>query len=86
VIARLLVLLIVTYQRTLSPLLGPTCRFEPSCSSYMRQCLERFGVIRGLGLGLARLSRCHPFHPGGHEPPPPAHRPPSRLAPGEPHA
>lgn len=84
-IVRLLVACIAAYQRVLSPLLGPRCRFEPSCSSYMRSCLERFGPWRGLGLGLARLARCHPLHPGGYEPPPAcgSHR---EVAPGHSHA
>ena len=69
-IARLLLLLIRGYQRTLSPLLGPVCRFRPSCSNYMATCIERFGAARGGYLGLRRLLRCHPFHPGGIDLPP----------------
>lgn len=69
-IARLLVLLLRVYQRTLSPLLGPVCRFSPSCSNYMVICIERFGAARGLWLGTRRLARCHPFHPGGIDLPP----------------
>jgi putative membrane protein insertion efficiency factor len=71
-IARALMLLIRIYQRTLSPLLGPVCRFSPSCSNYMLVCIERFGAARGLWLGTRRLARCHPFHPGGVDLPPPA--------------
>jgi putative membrane protein insertion efficiency factor len=70
-IARCLLLLIRVYQRTLSPLLGPICRFEPSCSSYMATCIERFGAARGVWLGARRLLRCHPFHSGGIDLPPP---------------
>ena len=58
------------YQLTLSRLLGPTCRFEPSCSPYTATCIERVGVLRGSWLGLKRIGRCHPFHPGGFDPPP----------------
>jgi putative membrane protein insertion efficiency factor len=76
-IARVLMLLIRTYQRTLSPLLGPVCRFSPSCSNYMLVCIERFGAARGLWLGTRRLARCHPFHPGGVDLPPPASSPAS---------
>jgi putative membrane protein insertion efficiency factor len=57
------------YQVTISPLLGPTCRFEPSCSRYMVESLRKDGLIRGLAKGLRRLSRCHPWHPGGYDPP-----------------
>jgi putative membrane protein insertion efficiency factor len=70
-IARCLLLLIRGYQRTLSPLIGPVCRFSPSCSSYMATCIERFGAARGVWLGTRRLLRCHPFHSGGIDLPPP---------------
>jgi hypothetical protein len=63
-------LLILLYQRLLSPLLGPTCRFEPSCSRYAAACLRRFGFVRGAYLAARRVLRCHPFHPGGYDPPP----------------
>ena len=57
------------YQRTLSPLLGPACRFEPSCSRYMVGAIRKYGLIRGFWKGLARFSHCHPWHPGGFDPP-----------------
>jgi putative membrane protein insertion efficiency factor len=60
---------VVVYQRTISPLLGRHCRFTPSCSSYFRQAVERYGPIRGSLKGLARIARCHPWSPGGHDPP-----------------
>jgi putative membrane protein insertion efficiency factor len=69
-LVRLLVLLIRAYQAAISPLLGPSCRFFPSCSHYMVACLERHGALRGGWLGLRRICRCHPFHPGGYDPPP----------------
>lgn len=61
--------LIRVYQRTLSPLLGNVCRFEPSCSRYMIGAIEKYGLIRGVGKGCLRVLRCHPWHPGGYDPP-----------------
>jgi putative membrane protein insertion efficiency factor len=58
------------YQRRISPLLGPRCRFAPSCSTYAVQALTAHGALRGGWLVLRRLGRCHPFHPGGHDPVP----------------
>jgi len=69
---RLAIALIRLYQLTISPMLGPTCRFAPSCSHYAQLCLRDHGLVRGSWLTLRRLSRCHPFHPGGYDPPPPA--------------
>ncbi len=69
--SRCLVGLVRLYQRTLSRLLPSTCRFQPSCSQYAVEALERHGFWRGLGLSLRRLLRCHPFHPGGYDPVPP---------------
>jgi putative membrane protein insertion efficiency factor len=71
-IVRALLWLIRCYQLALSPLLGASCRFHPSCSRYTAVCIERFGAGRGLWLGARRISHCHPFHPGGYDPPPPA--------------
>ncbi|RII28620.1 MAG: membrane protein insertion efficiency factor YidD [Geobacter sp.] len=59
---------ISVYQRFVSPLLGSTCRFYPSCSHYSIQALERYGVVKGLLLTLIRLLKCQPFHPGGYDP------------------
>jgi putative membrane protein insertion efficiency factor len=58
------------YQLTLSPLLGPACRFEPSCSRYASEAIERHGPWRGGVLAARRLLRCHPFRPGGYDPVP----------------
>ncbi|MCX7059576.1 MAG: membrane protein insertion efficiency factor YidD [Gammaproteobacteria bacterium] len=58
------------YQRTLSPLLGPRCRFHPSCSHYALEAIERFGVARGSWLAISRISRCHPLNAGGLDPVP----------------
>jgi hypothetical protein len=65
-----LVFLIRAYQYTLSPLLGPSCRFYPSCSEYARQAIKRHGPLSGLLLAVKRILRCHPFHPGGVDPVP----------------
>jgi hypothetical protein len=64
--------LIRAYQWTLSPLLGPTCRFYPSCSQYAHRSILRFGFLHGSWLAVKRLGRCHPWHPGGFDPVPPA--------------
>lgn len=65
---RLVLVLLRMYAAAVSPFLGPCCRFEPSCSAYTRDAVRRYGVVRGLWLGARRLSRCHPFHPGGWDP------------------
>jgi len=69
-IARILLLGIRLYQLLLSPLLGQSCRFSPSCSRYTAACIETHGALRGSWFGLRRIARCHPFHPGGYDPPP----------------
>lgn len=60
--------LLVFYKRLLSPLLPSACRFEPTCSEYMRQAVLRYGALRGVWMGLKRLARCHPFNSGGYDP------------------
>ncbi|MGD8290556.1 MAG: membrane protein insertion efficiency factor YidD [Desulfobacterales bacterium] len=62
--------IIWVYQYTLSPLIGPRCRFYPSCSEYARQAIDRHGTLNGLFLAAKRILRCHPFHPGGVDPVP----------------
>ncbi len=67
---KILIALIRGYQRLISPLLGPRCRFYPSCSSYAIEAVERFGPIRGSALAVHRSCRCHPLNPGGVDPVP----------------
>jgi hypothetical protein len=64
-LARVLVIVIGLYRRVLSPLLPRTCRFEPTCSAYATEAIATHGALRGSGLALRRIARCHPFHPGG---------------------
>ena len=62
------VAVIRAYRFLISPWLGPACRFEPTCSEYACQAIGRFGVVKGAGLAMWRLLKCHPFHPGGYDP------------------
>ena len=64
-----LILLVRTYQVIISPLLPPTCRFTPTCSTYTIEAVRKYGVMRGLLKGLLRILKCHPWHPGGVDPP-----------------
>jgi putative membrane protein insertion efficiency factor len=64
----LCVRLLVGYKYWISPLFGPACRFEPTCSEYASIAINRYGVLRGFGLAICRLLKCHPFHPGGVDP------------------
>ena len=56
------------YRRFISPLFPRSCRFYPTCSQYAQQALERYGTLKGTWLTLKRLSKCHPYHPGGFDP------------------
>lgn len=81
-VARLFLLLIAGYRRFVSPLLGPRCRFYPSCSQYAATAIRVHGAGRGLLLAVRRLLRCHPWNPGGidHVPPPSAFKGSRRKA------
>jgi uncharacterized protein len=61
--------LVRLYQWTLSPLIGQQCRFTPTCSNYFIQAVQKYGPWRGALRGILRICRCHPFHPGGYDPP-----------------
>ena len=69
------------YRRMLSPLLGPRCRFDPSCSVYAEEALHTHGILRGVALTAWRLLRCQPFARAGFDPVPPVPPPPSATAP-----
>jgi uncharacterized protein len=68
---RLLIALIRFYRLCISPLFPPTCRFQPTCSQYAIEAIDRFGPFQGGWLAVRRILRCHPFHPGGYDPVPP---------------
>ncbi|WP_288875193.1 membrane protein insertion efficiency factor YidD [uncultured Fusobacterium sp.] len=66
----IILLLIRFYQKYISIFLGKNCRFYPTCSAYTYEAIERFGVVKGVYLGVKRIFKCHPFHPGGYDPVP----------------
>ncbi|WP_248884157.1 membrane protein insertion efficiency factor YidD [Acidithiobacillus acidisediminis] len=70
VLRRTVILLVHGYQLVLSPFLGQNCRYHPTCSHYTCEAIERYGVLRGAWMGIKRIARCHPFHPGGYDPVP----------------
>lgn len=65
---RMLLLLIKAYQLLISPMLGPSCRFTPTCSEYAAQALKKYGALKGVWLSIKRVGRCHPWHDGGYDP------------------
>lgn len=71
---RVLVVLIGGYRYLISPMLGNHCRYHPTCSAYAQEAIEIHGAGRGSWMALRRLLRCHPFHAGGFDPVPPAHK------------
>ncbi|MBL8767773.1 MAG: membrane protein insertion efficiency factor YidD [Planctomycetes bacterium] len=68
IVVATLVGMIRLYQLVISPWKGSTCKFSPTCSQYMREALERRGIVRGLASGIGRILRCHPFSAGGYDP------------------
>ena len=70
---KLMLMLVRGYQRVLSPLLGPHCRFHPTCSHYAITAIERFGAVKGAWLASKRILKCHPLHKGGDDPVPDKH-------------
>ncbi|OYP37086.1 membrane protein insertion efficiency factor YidD [Rhodopirellula sp. MGV] len=69
-LSKALIGLIRIYQRYISPLFPPRCRFQPSCSQYALESIRNCGPLKGCFYAAVRLLKCHPLHPGGHDPPP----------------
>lgn len=69
-IKRMMLAALRFYKRNISPLLPPSCRFEPTCSVYAMQAIEKYGPLKGGWLAVKRILRCNPFHPGGYDPVP----------------
>jgi uncharacterized protein len=68
ILSRAILIAISFYQKIVSPLKPPTCRFHPTCSEYAKEAVEKFGPWKGTGMAVRRLMKCHPFNPGGHDP------------------
>lgn len=68
-ISQIVLLPVRFYQACLRPLLPAVCRYQPSCSDYFVQAVGKYGPVRGAWRGVKRICRCHPWHPGGHDPP-----------------
>lgn len=68
IFSKILILFVRFYQVFISPLFPPTCRFTPTCSAYAIEAIQKKGPIRGLWMTIKRISKCHPFHPGGYDP------------------
>ncbi len=69
--SKLFIWLILAYQKIISPLMGPSCRFHPTCSSYAKEAIESYGLLRGTWLAVNRISKCHPLGDSGFDPVPP---------------
>ena len=67
-LSKLLIYLVRFYQKFISPLKGPTCRFYPTCSQYSIEAIRKYGALKGIYLTIRRLLKCHPFVPGGYDP------------------
>lgn len=65
---RILLFLVKAYQYLISPMLGPSCRYTPTCSEYAVQALKKYGALKGVWLSVKRVGRCHPWHDGGYDP------------------
>lgn len=70
ILSKFLIAIIRFYQIAISPMKGPTCRFQPTCSSYAIEAIKKHGAIKGGYLGIRRILKCHPFHKGGYDPVP----------------
>jgi conserved hypothetical protein YidD len=68
--SRILIKLIRVYQYIISPFIGPSCRFAPTCSEYAVDAVRKYGAVKGVWLGIKRIARCHPWNPGGYDPVP----------------
>lgn len=68
---KIIIYLIKFYQKYISPFLGKNCRFYPTCSTYAKEAIENYGIIKGSMLSIKRISKCHPFNSGGYDPIPP---------------
>ena len=66
----LFLLILRLYKQLISPYLAPSCRFHPTCSVYAMEAIQQYGAIIGVFLAIKRISKCHPFHPGGFDPVP----------------
>lgn len=67
-LAKLLIYMVRIYQKYISPMRGPTCRFYPTCSQYSIEAYKKYGAMKGTYLTIRRILKCHPFHPGGYDP------------------
>lgn len=68
IIKKSIIYIITLYKKIISPLLPRTCRFYPTCSEYMIQAIEKYGLMKGMLKGCGRIIKCHPFNPGGYDP------------------
>ncbi|MGL5330056.1 MAG: membrane protein insertion efficiency factor YidD [Peptostreptococcaceae bacterium] len=67
-LSKLCIYLVELYRKYISPMIGPTCRFYPTCSQYSIEAFKKYGLFKGMYLTIKRILKCHPFHPGGYDP------------------